>query len=323
MARWSTSSNGSSIDCLETVGAYQGNGCCLNSDPVVKDHVDGANDHEVKQKCLFYQLLSVHLKEKNSKGIIRPLPVMLGDGQSLDLYNLFSLVKERGGYALVSKRGLWGSVTKELGLNIEVLASLRLVYDKYLNEFEGWLRKTFGGKNFRSGNHGCDLGFNSMPLDIEKELRGLLCRNPKLKDDAPVHMESSKIRKHIDLVNHKSEISLSDNKNQPICKDVHRIHGGDDLKFSNSDDLATLNSEDSKKEFKSRKRKREALPAMLNWIRQIAKHPLHPSIEPIPQPSKWKEYKGNEFWAQILRARKALLLRSSGEPNCGQSSLQV
>ncbi|KAI4326931.1 hypothetical protein L6164_019445 [Bauhinia variegata] len=52
---------------------------------------------------------------------------------------------------------------------------------------------------------------------------------------------------------------------------------------------------------------------MLNWLRHIAKHPLEPSIKPIPETSKWKEYKGNDFWVQILKARNFLLLRQCVE----------
>lgn len=321
MARWSTFANGSSIDCHESIGTYQGNGLCLNFEHVVKDYIgDARRDREVRGKCLFDQLLLIHLMEKNSRGIIRPVPVMFGDGQSLDLYNLFSYVKERGGYALVSEKRLWGSVAKDMGLNLQVLASLKLVYDRYLNEFEGWLGKICGGKSFITGINGCSWGFKSMPLELEKVFRSLLCQNPKLKDDVPVRLDSRKITKYIDLVNHKNEVDLLDQKCQPIvCENDDSIHGGNGIE----DALANLDSEDTKKKHSSRKRKREELSAMLNWIRQTAKHPLDPSIGPIPEPSKWKECKGKDYWVQILRAKEAVLLKSQIQPNSGQPSWQV
>ncbi|XP_054825009.1 AT-rich interactive domain-containing protein 2-like isoform X2 [Prosopis cineraria] len=321
MARWSSFTNGSSEDCLETVGGHQGNDCCFDVGRVIRDQLDD----EVKLKCLFHQLLSIYIKENNSGGNIRPVPVMLGDGQSLDLYKLFSFVNKRGGYALVSKKGLWGSVTKELHLNPKLLASVKLVYDKYLNEFEGWLGKARGGKNFKSGNHGCDMDFKSVPSELVKEFRDALCGNARLKDDVSVQLQSHKTRNYIDLIDHEGEMNLPDNKNQPtICENVHSILGDANLKLSDGvkDDLASLNSEVPVKESNSRKRKREALSSMLNWIRRIAKYPHDPSIEPIPEASKWKEYKGQDFWVQILRAREALRLRSCDKPKCVQPSMQ-
>ena len=276
MAGWSTFSNGSSLDCheVETFDACNGNDCGR-----VKDHADNA-DHD-KVKSLFYKVFPVYLKENCSRGIGRPVPVLLGDGQLVDLYKLFSLVKEIGGYALVSKKGLWGYVTEELGLNHKVLASVKLVYDKYLNNFEEWLRKTFEEKNFRNGNHGCDRGFKSLSLELEKELRGLLCLNLKEKDDELVELESNRIRKYIDLANHKGERNLLGTKNQNTCEDVQNAHGDDDEKVCNDfeNDLDTSNTGVANREFNSRKRKRELLSGMLNWMKHIAKHPLDPSIK--------------------------------------------
>ncbi|MCH96921.1 AT-rich interactive domain-containing protein 2-like [Trifolium medium] len=128
--------NGSSLDLLEakTFTESHGNGDCLIEDRV---------DHDsAKQKSLFSQQFSVYLEENCSRGNVRPVPVILGDGQLLDLYQLFSLVKEKGGYDAVSRKGLWYSVIIELGLDLHVLASVKLIYDKYLRDFEGWLSKT-------------------------------------------------------------------------------------------------------------------------------------------------------------------------------------
>lgn len=330
MAGWSTLSNGSSLDCvgIETVTAFNGNGCCLVEDQV---QVDSADHDKLKQKCLFYQLFPDYLKENSCRGNVRPVPVLLGDGHLLDLYQLFSLVKERGGYAAVSRKGLWGSVTKDLGLSLRVLSSVKLVYDKYLNDFEGWVRKTFEEKNFKNGNHGGDRGFKSLPLDLEKEFRGLLCSNLKDKDDDFVQLESDKFMKYIDLVNHKSDASLSDTENQNNkCEDVQHVdgdgdHHDDDEKLCNGvkDDLSASVAEIAEKGFNSRKRKREALSGMLNWMKDVAKHPLDPLTQPIPKLSKFKEYKGQDVVVQVLRARDVLSLRQHVEPNSGPSSLQV
>ena len=39
---------------------------------------------------------------------MRLVPVILGDGQMLDLYQLFSLVKEKGGYDAISRKWVVG-----------------------------------------------------------------------------------------------------------------------------------------------------------------------------------------------------------------------
>ncbi|KAK7318206.1 hypothetical protein RJT34_02905 [Clitoria ternatea] len=322
---WSTFSNGSSLDCLEvdTVGAFYDNGCCPEN-----DHVDNAADNdEVKHKCLFYQAFKVYLKDSCSRDIGLPPPVLLGDGRELDMYSLFSLVKKRGGYARVSKEGLWGDVTKELGLNLEGFASVKLVYDKHLNGFERWLRKTFEEKNLKNEDHEIDWGLKSFLLDLEKGFRSLLC--PKLKDndnnDEPVEFESNKRRKHIDLVNPKNDTKLLDTKNQnDIPKDVQLVNGDDDEKFciGVKDDPATLDAKGAEKAFSSRKRKRESLSSMLDWMKHVAKHPLVPLAQPIPKPSKWKEYKGDDFLGQVLWAREVRSRRPPVEPNSGLSSMQ-
>ncbi|TKY60645.1 AT-rich interactive domain-containing protein 2 [Spatholobus suberectus] len=310
MEGWSTFSNGSSLDCLgvETVGAFH-----------------GADHDKLRQKCLFNQLFPAYLKDNCSKGGVRPVPVLV-DGQRLDLYKLFSLVKERGGYAEVSKKGLWGSVAKELGLNHGVCSSVKLVCDKYLNDFERWLKKTFEEKNLKNGSHGCDWGFKGLPLDEEKEFSGLLCPNLKDKDDDElVKSESNKIKKNIDLVNRKNDTNLLDTNDQNNkSEDVQHIDGDNDEKSCNGfkEDPATLGAEGAEKELNPRKRKRESLSGMLNWMKHIAKNPLDPLTQPIPKPSKWKEYKGQDCFGQFLRAREVLSLRPHEEPNSGPSSFQ-
>ncbi|XWS10464.1 hypothetical protein CRYUN_Cryun39dG0082000 [Craigia yunnanensis] len=65
------------------------------------------------------------------------MPVMLGiDGQSPDLFKLFLVVREIGGYQFVSGKGLWAFVVKELGLDLDVSASVKSIYAKYLHELE-------------------------------------------------------------------------------------------------------------------------------------------------------------------------------------------
>jgi len=120
--------NGSSLDRLETETFTKFH---ANDDCLVKDRVDSADPHKPRQKSLFCQFFWVYQEENCIRGNVRPVPVMLGDSQLLDLYQLFSLVKEKGGYAEVSRKGLWDSVIVDLGLDLNVLASVKLVYEKY------------------------------------------------------------------------------------------------------------------------------------------------------------------------------------------------
>ncbi|RHN80247.1 putative transcription factor & chromatin remodeling ARID family [Medicago truncatula] len=231
-----------------------------------------------------------NFQENCSRGTVRPVPVMLGEGQLLDLYQLFALVKEKGGYDAVSRKGLWNSVIVELGLDLRVLASVKLVFDKYLNDFEGWLRKSFEEK--------------------KKEFQNLFCSNLKDKDDDFVPLESSNIIKHIDLVNQKSDGYLLDTKNQNNkCDGLQNVnsdgHGGDDEKLGTGvkDDI-TASCAETEKEFNSRKRNRES-----------------PAAQPLTEPSKGKEYKGyQDIFVQMLRARDVLSVRKHAEPNRGSSS---
>ncbi|XP_024636354.2 AT-rich interactive domain-containing protein 2 [Medicago truncatula] len=300
--------NGSSLDRpeAETFTEFHKNGGCL-----VEGRVDSA-DHDndkAKQKSLFFQLFSAYLKENCSRGNVRPVPVMLGEGQLLDLYQLFALVKEKGGYDAVSRKGLWNSVIVELGLDLRILASVKLVFDKYLNDFEGWLRKSFEEKSLKNGND----GLNSLPIDLEKEFQNLFCSNLKDKDDDFVPLESSNIIKHIDLVNQKSDGYLLDTKNQNNkCDGVQNVNsygnGGDDEKLGTGvKDVMTASCVETEKEFNSRKRNRES-----------------PVAQPLTEPSKGKEYKGDQdIFVQMLRARDVLSVRKHAEPNRGSSSKKV
>ncbi|KAG4135130.1 hypothetical protein ERO13_D08G197620v2 [Gossypium hirsutum] len=85
------------------------------------------------------------------------------DMQSPDLLKLFLVVREIGGYEFVSKKGLWAFVVKELGLDLEVSASVKLIYAKYLHELEKWLKKR--------NREGSDVGnFGFLSLEHEEEL---------------------------------------------------------------------------------------------------------------------------------------------------------
>lgn len=117
-------------------------GLYVNSDLYVKyGSVDGCTDVN-ESRALFDQVLSSFLKQvsSNNNGF-RPFPPKIGDGVEVDLFKLFLTIRRIGSYELVSKYNLWEFVARECGLETELVASLKLVYVKYLKEFDKWLLK--------------------------------------------------------------------------------------------------------------------------------------------------------------------------------------
>ncbi|KAK9079642.1 hypothetical protein SSX86_001315 [Deinandra increscens subsp. villosa] len=109
--------------------------------------LDGCADVD-ELRVLFDQVLSFFLKEVCvSKKVFRPFPPKLGDGQEADLFKLFLTVRRIGSYELVSENNLWEFVARECGIEIGLVASLKLIYIKYLKELDQWLLN--GG--FRDG----------------------------------------------------------------------------------------------------------------------------------------------------------------------------
>ncbi|KAI5328969.1 hypothetical protein L3X38_028366 [Prunus dulcis] len=319
MAGWSSLTPGSVLDCVETNDAYQKNGSCIGSDIDVRDGVEcDEDDDEVRLRCTFDQVLSVFVKEIGDRGVVRPIPAVIDDRQPVDLFKLFCLVRDRGGYDWVSKNSLWSFVAKELGLDSGATASVKLIYFKYLNELEKWFRESCKSRSSGNGQSGLYGEFQLLSSELEIEFRDLLLDRPEQKEkgDGPVQFESDE--------NGKIEFNLSD------TKDAYGMHAGadqckddDDEKVCNDDQNGVLISLDSlNKKENDRKRKRESLSGMLNWVVQIAKQPNDPSIGVIPGPTNWREHKGDECWFQVIRAREALLLRRNVDSKTEESLLQ-
>jgi hypothetical protein len=334
MAGCSILTNGSALDCVEIASAYQNNGSCVASDDSVEDVAvvgihDSHDDFKVKLRGLFDQVLSVFLKEITSKGVVRPVPAVLGDGRSLDLFRLFWVVRKRGGFDMVSKKGLWAFVTDDLGLDLRATPSVKLICFKYLNELEKWFKEKCRDRKLGNGQYGCDGGFGLLSLEVETEFRGLLSNglSKKKNDVGFVRQESCKSGEYTDVDVGKRGFHFSDTK--IACRmrdDVGKICRADDeniLKDDGGTDHVYLDSNTAKEEFNSRKRKRESVAGMLKWVIQIAKNPGDPSIGVIPEPSNWNEHEGKEFWAQVIRAREALLLRRHVNQKTEGSLLEV
>ena len=338
---WLILTNGSAIDCPgDVIYRYKGAGGCPDismkdeiKECIVVDSDDYDYDCEDKVVCLFDEVVSIFLNEAADGGCIRPIPALLGDGQSLDLFKLFWVVRKRGGFDLVN--GFWSFVAKELGLDLQFSPSVKLIYIKYLYELEKCMSRSCKEEKLRKGKRRCDRNLSCSSLELEMQLRSLLLlRCYRKQEDCKFASEVyEKNGRSIEMDTGKSKIGLLD------TRAVHRAHNGvgnrnsdNDKKFhaeknnyfnDSDDDVVILDSSIAKKEFNSRKRKRESLTRMLNWVIQIAKCPDDPSIGVISPQFKWKDHKGNELWLQAIRAREALRQRKHFNPNIEQSLLQV
>lgn len=134
MAGWSKIADESAFDCFETLKKLQTNG-------LFSFDLNSKGDEQDKLRCLFNQFVSVFLKSICGSNCLRPLPVMLGDGKSVDLFRLYIVVREKGGYENVCNNGFWDLVAKEAQIGDGKGSVVKLVYIKYLDTLDKWLQK--------------------------------------------------------------------------------------------------------------------------------------------------------------------------------------
>lgn len=102
----------------------------------------GFDECKNRLRGLFNDVLMNFLGEK----IIRPLPVC-ANGLQVDLFKMFWVVRKLGGYDSASRKSLWGFVAEECGLGTGAIASIKLIYSKYLKELDHWLWQAYGGSS--------------------------------------------------------------------------------------------------------------------------------------------------------------------------------
>ncbi|XP_057977552.1 AT-rich interactive domain-containing protein 2 [Malania oleifera] len=322
MAGWPILTNGSALDCVEIIRTFRSIGFCLDIDSSVEGGTGNCYD---KLRCLFDQILSVFLKEVVRKECIRPSPVMLGDGRAVDLFKLFWDARKRGGYDSVSKNNEWALLLEDCGLDLGVGASVRLIYYKYLFQLDQWLRH-YSDKSLGNGQctYGRSLGVFSLGLKTESRdflTDGVGC---KPKNDKLIRLEPVKIHRSIDdLDTQKSKMHMLalGNMCKMQCGDGKSPNDDDEKICDDSDDVVILEPTVAMKNLSSRKRKRDSLSGMLNWIIQTAKHPTDPPIGMLEDPA-CKGQGRKEFWAQALLARDALLLKRHVDSNAERSLMQ-
>ncbi|XP_010255292.1 PREDICTED: AT-rich interactive domain-containing protein 2 [Nelumbo nucifera] len=308
MAGWSILTDGSALDRAEVLRHLQSNGFCLDLDASLKGSVDsGCKD---KLRCLFDQILSVFLKEISTGGDLRPLPLMLGDGRFVDLFKLFWVVRKKGGYDCVSKNRLWASVSEEVGLGSGVTSSVKLVYVKYLDTLARWLQRIFRNKGFTVGLSDCggNLGLFSVELETESIVMPSQMSEEKKKEGDSIKLDSAKNEFHL--------LAAENTCNAPEIRSVIELDSDEKL-ADDEEDVILLDKSLVNEDSFSRKRKRESLSGMLNWVTEIAKNPGDPAIKMLPE---WCG--GSDSWMHALLAREALFLRRQIPSSSVQSLLQ-
>lgn len=333
MGRWPISSNGSILNCNKDVDPYPSNGCCIAPDCLVEGSYANVDYDDCKAtiRCSFEKILSVFLKEIGRRGIVRPVPALLGEGGSLDLFELFMVVRDKGGYQVVSEKELWSSVVVELGLHPELSASVKLIYSKYLSELEKWLLARCGGTKLENGNSYYHYEKSSpFLLELEAKIKGMLygvLRQKSIYDEC----SGFKSNKQSENVNVAASVE-EEIKSPKIKKEEHNIHqdvaqiqkncskipqdDGENDRIHVVENCRSLDAVNVETEIDSRGRYRESLLRMLKWARKTAKHPADPSNGTIPGSSKWKGFSSNNaIWLQVIRAKDALLIRKGVDKN--------
>ncbi|QCE02725.1 hypothetical protein DEO72_LG8g740 [Vigna unguiculata] len=105
--------------------------------------VGGSNDDSL---CCFERLFAEFFSEICAFNCVLHYPPMLSDGQDVDLYRLFLVVRGKGGYDAVCNGKLWDSVGEESGMGVSVGSSVELVYSRYLSALDSWMKKVAESK---------------------------------------------------------------------------------------------------------------------------------------------------------------------------------
>ncbi|KAG1362537.1 AT-rich interactive domain-containing protein 2 [Cocos nucifera] len=271
MAGWSLSSESLSLDVAEILRKLQSVGFCTHLDVPGKE-LSGEN-----LGTLFDQMLSAFLKEIYRRWEIRPLPVTLGDGRPVDLFKLYSVVHEKGGYSSVTKSQQWAAVSEAIGLDLKVGSLLKLIYIKYLDALDQWIWVVSEKKS-------------------KAMIRGLLCEVPdQKKEEFPtVPPPTSKKDQSLTLARgNECKVLLGDS----VCDNGGMLVEGMDV----------VNGR-----FSHLKRKRETLVGMLNWLKKLAKNSGDPSIGKLFLKDRMKSKEAHAFgelYSQVLLARQAMLIK--------------
>lgn len=345
MTGLSKGADGSVLDCFISLRKLRLKNSGVGLERGSKGFVSVGEDDEIKR--LFEKFVAVFLKEICAGRCIRSLPPMLGNGQSVDLFNLYSVVRENGGYEAVSENGLWVSVAKEFGFDSAVASALKLVYFKYLHTLDKWMLETVKDVGLKGGVEDSEKTQSVCMMDLESVSKNLSSESSdhEKKEGEHLHFDledknGGEVRRSVGVdeeakknCSYKQfnssvlgECGLSLNK----CKygeveSVVQLDGNkdNDKRISHVDAHVTDLKSVVKEHGGNRKRKRECDSSLLDWVRGVAKDPCDPSLGVLPERSKWNSFGNGHQWKQVLLARKAMSVKRNPDSSREQSIWQV
>ncbi|XP_038681117.1 AT-rich interactive domain-containing protein 1-like [Tripterygium wilfordii] len=190
MAGWSAIADGSARDCAKTPERrLLLNGVLVDLEPPSSGSVSEVHVDKAKLRKLFDRILPSFLKRIGAPHAFWPLPPLLGDGHTVDLFRLFVVVIKKGGYDAVSENGLWGLVAKESGLCLSVASAVKLVYIKYLDPLQRLL-DVFVENNISKGKlSNTASNLDGFLMDLGGEFREFLSEitGSKKKDEGSLN----------------------------------------------------------------------------------------------------------------------------------------
>ncbi|KAG6501854.1 AT-rich interactive domain-containing protein 2-like [Zingiber officinale] len=240
--------------------------------------------------CLFDMILFSFFKKSCKRGEMRLLPATLGDGSSIDLFKLYSIVQREGGYDAATKERKWKSVAEAMGLDSFMGPSLKLVFLKYLDVLDQWLQWVEGRKEIREPKRHKNAGA------------------PFVSYGSCGTINHKKVGESTPPLNMYKDQSLELGNAQRNGKDVTTFggfiaNGGSNHKMTKESPLAK----------------------MLNWLRMSAKCPGHPSLANTLTSNKNKNNSSTvgKFYAQALLAIQARSFRRSSRSSSNLSLPQI
>ncbi|KAL5727310.1 hypothetical protein ACHQM5_000520 [Ranunculus cassubicifolius] len=291
--------NGSALDYLEILQTLQSNGVCIDLDVnSLKGSKDVGNGNMLRK--LFDQFLSGFLKEISASQSVLPLPAMLGDGKCVDLFKLFWVVREKGGYESVTKCLKWGLVAEEIGLGSGFGSSLKLCYFKYLDALDRWFRSLRRDSKKERGSGKCSRNsLELLPVGLKTQL------NDFINNISDQHRRSSEATYIVQCDNEASSSGDMDT-NSEVMGEMEL--GSVEKKCVVDDDENGVIVEKSvvKEKGSSRKRKREDFSGMLIWLTELAKNPSDAAIGKLAEAYKKKKHGIREFQHLVLLSRNAM-----------------
>ncbi|XP_021754192.1 AT-rich interactive domain-containing protein 2-like [Chenopodium quinoa] len=315
MAEWSIFDHRVEVNCAENSESSELiNGCLLSkSDDDVK-----WGDCDDNLRSLFDQVLMVLSRGVYANGS-RPIPALLGDGRTVDLFKLFCLVRDRGGYHSVSEDNLWGLIAEKFGFECTMCGSLKLIYYKYLDELDQWLNRITREKVSANGSYECGGSLGLLSLELEKRLRNFstdgneftmdnngigydkICKNVKVTAKETLHLPNAEEGTEV----HNVVVKLAVDDGDGSC--------------NNKEFIGKAKEDVIDEDNTSHKRKRDMFGGTLGWMIKVAKNPCHPSIGVISGSSRWKESSHKDFWSIALMVREARLRKRYTDSNDQQS----